>query len=168
MKTVILPGYSPHNLEWADAIAARLPGAEVHHWAHWESGGNMDPRAELTAIQKRIGAGPAHLLAKSVGCRLAAHMVAKVPERIGRVVFCGIPSTGKETQQDFTAALGTLPVDRFLVLQNTNDPYARHAEVAAMLAAIAPDLKVLPRPRDDHHYPYPEDFNQFLKDEQGA
>jgi pimeloyl-ACP methyl ester carboxylesterase len=163
MKTMILPGYSPHNREWAEAIAAGLSQAEVHSWAHWESGGSMDARQELAAILQGIGKGPVHLLAKSVGCRLAARIIVMAPEKIRRVVFCGIPSTRDDAKEDIQAALAALPPGRALVVQNAGDPYAAYAEVAAMFAAIGPGVQVLERPRDDHHYPYPQDFRDFLE-----
>lgn len=163
MKTIILPGYSAHNRAWAEEMAAALPNAEVHPWAHWETGGSLDVKAELAAILKRIGDDRVHLLAKSVGCRMAAHLIAHMPGQIGKAIFCGIPSVSEEAWAGFAAALAALPPERALVIQNAHDPYAGFAEVQHMIRALSPAVQVLERPRRDHHYPYPEDFRAFLE-----
>jgi len=41
MKVIILPGYSPHNKEWACEIKEKLEHdyeVIVHEWKHWEEG----------------------------------------------------------------------------------------------------------------------------------
>ncbi len=164
MKTIILPGYSAHNRDWAEEIARELSNAEVHVWAHWVSGENFDPAAELAAIQARIGERKFNLLAKSVGCRIAARIVTMRPEKIGKLILCGIPTTKSEAVEDFSAALALIPAEKVLVVQNRADPYASFDEVAGMLREIQPAIRILERQRHDHRYPYALDFKSFLGD----
>ena len=166
MRTIILPGYSPHNRDWAEAIAAEISSAEVHAWAHWDSGAQMDPRAELAAIQERIGPDVVNLLAKSVGCRLAARIVLQAPGQLDRVIFCGIPSVAADSRADLAGALARLPADHILVVQNREDPYAPFSEVQGMIAGIDPEVRVVAGEREDHHYPYAEIFREFLTGDQ--
>jgi predicted alpha/beta hydrolase family esterase len=163
MRTIILPGYSAHNRAWADEIAAELAGGEVHDWPHWESGGTFDATRELAAIKNRIGDDTVHLLAKSIGCRIAAQIVLDRAEQIDRLMLCGLPTTQVEAQADFAAALSRLPVKRILVVQNRHDPYASHAEVQNMIQSIHPGVKVVEGDRADHHYPYPKIFREFFE-----
>ena len=165
MRTIILPGYSPRNRDWAEDLAAEIPGAEVHPWAHWNTGAQMDPRAELTAIQERIGADTVNLLAKSVGCRIAARTILHAPAQIEQVIFCGIPSTAADSRADLAAAMARLPADRILVVQNRDDPYARYSAVREMISGIDPGVQVVEGNRADHHYPFPEVFKAFLSGE---
>ena len=162
MRTLILPGYSPRNRDWAEDLAAEIPGAEVHAWAHWDSGSQMDPRAELAAIQARIGPDTVHLLAKSVGCRIAGRVILQAPAQVDRVILCGIPSVNADTHADLAAALARLPSERLLVVQNQADPYAPFSAVQEMLAGIDPAVQVVEGERDDHHYPFPDVFRAFL------
>ncbi|HUF38028.1 MAG TPA: alpha/beta fold hydrolase [Anaerolineales bacterium] len=164
MRTILLPGYSPRNREWAEELAAEIPGAEMHPWPHWETGGTLDAAAELAAIKKRIGADTVNLLAKSVGCRIAARILRSAPEQIHKLVLCGLPSTQVEARADFSAALARLPAERVLVVQNRLDPYATFKEVQAMIQGILPGVRLVEGDRDDHHYPYPEVFRGFLEE----
>jgi predicted alpha/beta hydrolase family esterase len=162
IKTLILPGYSAWNREWAMELAAEIPIAEVHHWRHWETGGTMVASEEFGSIMKRIGEDRVNLLAKSVGCRFAAKIIAQYPEKINNVVFCGIPSTSEEIQLELNQAIRSFPSDQLLVIQNRNDPYASFEDVQKMLPLMDVNISVLERDRDDHHYPYPDEFREFL------
>lgn len=162
MRTIILPGYSPRNRDWAEGLVAEIPGAEMHPWAHWDSGERMDPLSELAAIQARIGADTVNLLAKSVGCRLAARTILQAPGQIDRAIFCGIPNVVADSRADLAGAMARLSADRILVVQNQADPYAPFTAVQEMIAGIDPGVQVIEGDRDDHHYPFPEVFRAFL------
>jgi len=164
MRTIILPGYSPHNREWAGQIAADLKEAEVHPWKHWETGGRMDPSEELKAILRQINVGPVNLLAKSVGCRMAAHATLQHPAAVNQVLLCGIPSIEADTLNDLEKLLNALGTERILVVQNAGDPYVPFQQLSRGFQDRQLAFQVLERPRADHHYPYPEDFKSFLED----
>ena len=164
MKTLILPGYSAHNRDWALEIARELEAAEVHEWAHWKTGGRMDPTQELKAILGKITGRRVNLLAKSVGCRMAARSILQNPAAVEKAVFCGIPSTDRESVEDMQRVAAVMPAGRILVVQNTADPYTPFETIEEIFREINPAIPVQERPRDDHHYPYPEDFKAFLED----
>ena len=166
MRTIILPGYSAHNREWAEELAAEISGAEVHPWPHWDTGGTLDATRELAAIKERIGADTVNLVAKSIGCRMAVRVTLTEPGRIHKLALCGLPTTQVEARADFAAALARLPVERILVVQNRADPYAAFAEVDEMFQTIYPGITVVEGDRDDHHYPFPEIFRGFLEQEE--
>lgn len=162
MKTILLPGYSIRNREWADEIAAKIDGVEVHAWAHWDSGGTLNAARELAAITRRIGENRVSLLAKSVGCRIAVQIVLDRPDQIEQLILCGLPGTQVESRADFDAALRRLPIENILVVQNRNDPYAAFSEVQHMIQSVHPGVRVVAGDREDHHYPYPDLFRDFL------
>lgn len=163
MKTIILPGYSPRNREWADDLAAAIPGAEVHPWPHWNTGGSLDAARELASILRRIGGETVHLLAKSVGCGIALRVVLHDPGRVSRLILCGLPGISAEARAGLAGAAAVLAPERILVVQNRADPYAACAEVKKIVQNLAPGIRVTEGDRDDHHYPYHEIFTAFLE-----
>jgi pimeloyl-ACP methyl ester carboxylesterase len=163
MRTIILPGYSVRNREWAEELAAEITGVEVYAWQHWVTGGTLNASKELAAIKRHIGADTVNLLAKSIGCRMAAQIILDRPERVHKLALCGFPGTQVEARADFAAALSRLPLERILVVQNRLDPYASFAEVQDMIQTIAPGVKMIEGDREDHHYPYPAVFRGFLE-----
>jgi pimeloyl-ACP methyl ester carboxylesterase len=163
MRTIILPGYSHRNREWADEIADEIAGAEVHAWPHWDTGRTLDVAKELAAIKKRVSTDQVNLLAKSIGCRMAAQIVLDRPAQIEKLILCGLPGTQVEARADFAAALARLPVERILVVQNRSDPYAAFTEVRDMIQSVAPGVRVVEGDRNDHHYPFPDVFKGFFE-----
>lgn len=163
MRTIILPGYSLRNREWAEELAAEMTGVEVYAWPHWDTGKTLDVAKELAAIKKHIGADTVNLLAKSIGCRMAAQIILDRPERVHKLVLCGLPGTQVEARADFAAALSRLPLEHILVVQNRSDPYASFAEVQDMIQTISPGVQMIEGKRDDHHYPYPDVFKGFFE-----
>ena len=161
-RTVILPGLSHRNRVWAEEMAAAVPGAEMHPWAHWEHGGHIDPPAEMQALLARIGQDEINLLSKSIGTRMAARLVTQIPAQIGKVICCGVPEAGEVVEAEFEAAFEALPAGQFLFIHNREDPVGEFDEVKVMLQRLASNLNFLERPRADHNYPYPEDFKAFL------
>jgi pimeloyl-ACP methyl ester carboxylesterase len=118
----------------------------------------------LAAIKRRIGKDRVNLLAKSVGCRIAARIILSQPEQVHKLILCGLPTTQVEARADFSAALARLPTERILVVQNRSDPYAGYAGVQDMIQSIHPGVRVVEGDRDDHHYPFPELFKGFLEE----
>ena len=52
MKTIILPGYSPKNKQWADKITDDLKldhGVIPHYWKHWQAG-SMNLKYEVEKV----------------------------------------------------------------------------------------------------------------------
>ena len=73
MKTIILPGYSPHNKEWAEDMKKQMELGHdviVHNWRHWTKG-SFSLKREIEKIKEEIGDEKVNILAKSVGTRVS-------------------------------------------------------------------------------------------------
>ena len=166
MKTIILPGYSPHNKEWALEIKKDLNlGHEilVHEWKHWSDSSSLSLRYEINQILEKVDKDNFNIIAKSVGTRVAMQLLVRIPKQINKVVLCGIPTKGEgETAKKNYAPLADFSPTRILVFQNTKDPFAKYKDIEKFIGSINPKIKIIEKPRSDHHYPYPEDLQKFL------
>lgn len=172
METIILPGYSLRNKEWAESIGERLKlktnntlrdksETIIHHWKHWTEG-SMSVKYEVEKILEEAGADDLNIIAKSVGTMIAMHLLAEIPKQIQKVILCGIPSVGEERRSLFKKVLAGFPAKKIIVFQNEKDPLGSYEEVKKFMAKVNPKIKVIKMPRSDHHYPYPEEFRKFL------
>lgn len=167
MKTIILPGYSLHNKEWAAEIAKNLElktnnPVIVHQWRHWKSGGSLSLKYEIKKILEETADEKFNLIAKSVGTMVAMHLLPKIPEQIDKIILCGIPSVSEERLGLFQEALVNFPSGKIVIFQNIQDPFASFQEVKEFIQKVNLGIKVIEKPRSDHHYPYLEDFWKFL------
>lgn len=164
MLTIILPGYSVRNKEWADGIAKEI-GAEVHYWKHWDKSLSLSLslRNELATILEEIGSDDVNIIAKSVGTMVAMKVLQEIPGQIKKIILCGIPSTSGERLALFKEALADFPTGNIIVFQNENDPLGSYIEVKKFMARVNPKIEVVKMPRADHHYPYPSEFRTRLK-----
>jgi pimeloyl-ACP methyl ester carboxylesterase len=166
MTTLILPGFSPHNQEWAESIKSSLNlGHEiiVHHWRHWTKGGGLALKYELAKIQAEIAGEKINIIAKSVGTYVAAKIVATNPAQIGKIILCGIPSTSDVRENIYKQVFADFPAKKIICFQNEKDPFASFEEVKKFMWGINPQMAVIKKERSDHQYPYPQDFQDFLK-----
>ena len=166
MKTIILPGYSPHNKDWAEDIKAQMDLEHeviVHNWKHWTSGSFL-LKYELEGIIKEVGSEKVNILAKSVGVHVAMNLILKIPSQVNKVIFCGIASIeGDERRSLLQAVLSKIQPDHILCIQNEKDKFVVFEDAEAFYHSVEPRLKVISKPRSDHEYPYPEDFRKFLE-----
>jgi len=172
MKTIVLPGYSLRNKDWALEIKKSLSFRQsvlVHEWRHWQLGGALHPKHEIGKILKEIAlrqaqgkADKVNLIAKSVGTMVAVYLLAEIPDQINKIVLCGIPSVSEERKNLFTAYLADFPVEKIIVFQNTKDPFASFNEVKKFMNNVNPEIKVVEKERSDHNYPYFAEFNEFI------
>lgn len=166
--TLILPGYSIANKEWAKEVARRLESKEqtalVHYWEHWAKGGSFRLKSEIDNILAEVGNKElANIIAKSVGTLVAAQVVSRIPEKIGKVILCGIPSVSEERLKVFQKAFKNFHFENVIVFQNKGDPLCSFADVKKFMALVNPNVKVVSKPRSDHNYPYFEDFQEFFE-----
>lgn len=85
IKTIILPGYSPKNKEWADEISEKLNlGHEiiVHNWKHWKDGGSLSIKYELGKIKEELGDEKFNIIGKSVGARITIRVVSELRKQV--------------------------------------------------------------------------------------
>lgn len=167
MKTVILPGYSPSNYDWALEIKKDLNlnhDVLVHQWPHWSEGSFSLPR-EIKALLAIIGEEKVNIIAKSVGTRVAMTLVPKIPKQINKVILCGIPTKGKtETaKRTYSMGLSALSPIQVIVFQNRSDPFANYEVIKKFIGSINPKIRMVEKPRSDHHYPYSTEFQKFLE-----
>ena len=178
MKTIILPGYSPHNKDWALEIKKELKlgnNVLVHEWRHWKSPSlSLSLRYELSEILRKTGKDKVNIIAKSVGTRIAMYLIAKIPNQINKVILCGIPTKAesKTVNKIYTSGLSLLSPSQVIIFQNTNDPFASYSDIKKFIGKLNPkinkfvssEIKVIEKPGSDHHYPYSLDFLKFLKE----
>jgi predicted alpha/beta hydrolase family esterase len=167
MKTLILPGYSLHNKDWAEEIASQLKTLnqkiQVHNWKHWTEG-SFSVKSELERILEEIKNEKVNILAKSVGVYVALKLIPQIPSQVNKVILCGIASVVAEDRKALVeTALSKIPLQNILCIQNEFDKYVKYADAEMFYHSVEPKLVVLSKPRSDHDYPYPEDFKNFLE-----
>ena len=165
MKTIILPGYSPRNKDWALEVKKNLSSTKdvlVHEWEHWQ-GGTMSVKKELERIISEAGNGDLNIVAKSVGTRVAMQLLLRKTNRLDKIILCGIPSVSEENAEVFRRALENFPAEKIIVFQNQKDPFATYEEVKEFMGKVNPEIKVIQKPASTHDYPYFPDFSAFLK-----
>lgn len=169
MKTIILPGFSIKNKNWAEDCKKRLDPlfpTEVHYWKHWETGSAESDwiEKEVEKIIKEIGDDKANIIAKSIGTFVTTIVLNKIPTSVNKLVLCGIPvnDLGKEDIEVYKV-LSNFPAKNLLSIQNENDNHGSYLEVKKLLDGIIPHVRLVSKPRSDHEYYYFEDVLDFLK-----
>jgi pimeloyl-ACP methyl ester carboxylesterase len=174
MRTFILPGFSLKNRDWAyqikEALVSKLP-VEVVEWEHWNSG-NTDfaswaewLKRETSRVLNQIGEEKVNILAKSAGTLVAMNVLKTKPSLINKLLLCGIPirdvSEGDKVMYEM---LKNFSGDKVICIQNENDNHGNFREVKEFLDSINPEIEIVSKPRDDHEYPYPDEFMKFLSE----
>ncbi len=180
MKTIILPGYSIKNKEWAYEVKKRLShkyNVIVHEWEHWEDGSStseqilsskqslkaakhLDVKREVERILKKIKCTDdgINIIAKSIGTKVAMSLIPVIKAHLGKVILCGIPID----PLGYRKGLKIIGSGNLLVIQNHNDPFMSYNAIKTYLMLMDKNIKVIQKPSDTHDYPYYEDFADFL------
>ena len=170
MVTIILPGYSSSNREWLEAMAKGIGGdSEIRpiYWAHWSDPlKKFDPKSKADLLDGISGKRVVNIIAKSIGTLAASYLIQKSPQKIGKVIFCGIPlgNLNEENKEVIKNALKKIPPSNFICFQNDEDPYGGIDSVRSLISEFGNNLKVVKKQRSDHEYFYLEDFKRFLLD----
>ena len=168
MKTIILPGYSPHNKDWAEDMKTQMRLGHdviVHNWKHWVKG-SFSYKRELDNVLEKIGDEKVNIIAKSIGTRVALGVTEVIYGQINRMILCGLPGVSRIDVLQFNMfkkSLNLLLPERVLIIQNENDPFGSFEKVSKFVGKINPGIKVVSKPGSDHNYPYPGDFKDFLE-----
>jgi predicted alpha/beta hydrolase family esterase len=167
MKIIILPGYSVRNREWGYEVKDGLKdhGVYVHEWRHWKDKSlSLSLKYEKEQILERIGKERINIIAKSVGTRVAMHLMSQVLSQVNKLILCGIPTRGKSeaAMKTYTKGFSYLKPDQVICFQNKKDPLASYSDIEKFIHSINSTIKIIEMPRSDHHYPYTEDFKRFL------
>jgi hypothetical protein len=96
---------------------------------------------------------------------VASFIIEKIPEKINKVIFCGIPLANltEPDKEQLKTALKKFPTEKIKCFQNIDDPYSGYEEVKNFLADINSGIEIISKERNDHHYPYYSEFRSFLK-----
>lgn len=174
MKTLIFPGFSLKNKDWAYEMKKSLDSklsTEVVEWEHWTSG-NTDFASwsewlekETPRVLKQIGDGQVNVLAKSIGTLVIMNILKMKPNLINKLFICGIPLNDiKENDKLLYKILNYFPGEKIICIQNENDNHGSFSEAKKFLNSINSNIKIISKPRDDHDYPYSEEFINFLSE----
>lgn len=166
MITFILPGYSSRNREWADEVAENLKlEGQIRpvYWDHWKNESKtLNPKEKKDLIVRHSKGQKINIIAKSVGTLVAALIAKEIPDNMGKIILCGIPTVSDERLKIFKEAFGSFPPEKVVCYQNEKDPFATSSEVEKFISKVNLKIQVAKMPRSDHHYPYFEEFQLFL------
>lgn len=177
MITIILPGYSKENREWAEEVKEKINldhDIVIHKWQHWPtarraSGSESQTTSFSVAREKKrildkVGDRKINIIAKSVGTRVLMHLLPKIHGRIGKVILCGIPTKfeSDKTKNLYKKGLTLLSSAQVVVFQNVSDPLANYSVIEKFIHSVNPKIEVIKMPRSDHHYPYHDEFKSML------
>jgi pimeloyl-ACP methyl ester carboxylesterase len=168
MVTVVLPGYSSHNKEWLEETVKRVNmGGEIRpiYWGHWsDPSKQFDPQEKARLIDNVAGKRMVDIIAKSIGTLVASYIIQESPEKIRKVIFCGLPLNGmaEEGKEVIKAALKLIPPQDIICFHNEEDPVGGLNQVKKFLSEINPNINLTVKPRTDHEYPYFDEFRDFL------
>lgn len=170
MKTLILPGFSPKNKEWALDTKSYLDKmneeVEVIAWKHWEQGSTEEGWIEREAdrILNSISGVSVNIIAKSIGTVVTMVILKSHPELINKLILCGIPLRDLQVQDKvYYEPLKVFPAHSLLCLQNEADNHGGYREVLEFVHSLNPSIHIKSCARTDHEYPYPEIFTSFLQ-----
>ncbi len=171
MKTIILPGFSVHNREWAQQAKEALSSfgdVVIHEWRHWHTNNQQNSFVE-DETQRILGLfenEPVSILAKSIGTYFAMKVVKTMKSEVYKIILCGIalsPRDMSEEERGEFSVLSEISPDKVICFQNQNDPHGGYESARKMIWDVNSGIKVVQKLRDDHEYPYFEDFRKFLE-----
>jgi predicted alpha/beta hydrolase family esterase len=168
MSIEILPGFSPHNEEWAINIQRELKNlgpVTVVRWPHWDSKTTEKNWIEKEAnkIINRIGNSKITIIAKSIGTLVAMEILKNKSVNVDKLILCGVPIEDfQEDDEDRFKILRNIDANKIIVFQNEKDPHGKPDQVRGLINQANPNIKIEPKPRSDHEYPYSTDFIAFI------
>ena len=162
MRTIILPGYSIHNKDWAYEVKKQLElsnvNAEVYEWKHWQ-GGKMNLYEEVKNIKDTIGQDDVNILAKSVGTKVFMKLLSGIKLHLNKVILCGIPFD----PVGYLSGINMLGAEKLIIIQNSQDPFMPYSVINKFVKIINKEIRVVRKEAENHNYPYYDDFINFLK-----
>lgn len=168
MVTFVLPGGSIYNKKWTEDTAREIKlDHEVRpvFWNHWDDPSKtFDPKEKVRLIIDVARQNQINIIAKSIGTLVASYIIEQVPNNVQKVIFCGLPinDISESDKEVYVQALKKFPVDHVLCFQNTNDPHGTIDQIKDFLFKINPKIKIIEKDRNNHEYPYFDEFRGFL------
>ena len=168
MVTMILPGGSVHNKEWLEETARTINvEGEIRaiYWDHWsEPEKKFDAKEKARLINDIAGVRSTDIIAKSIGTLVAAYMIFKSPDKIHKVILCGIPlnDLSEGEKETLKSALKLIPPKNIVCFQNEEDPHGSFEQAKAFILGVNSEIKIIIKDRNDHEYPYQDEYRKFL------
>jgi hypothetical protein len=95
---------------------------------------------------------------------VAMNLIPIISDQVEKVILCGIAGVSGENRRNLLKkVVETVPVEKILCIQNAKDRFVPYQEAVKFYHETSPKLKVIEKPRSDHHYPFSEDFINFLR-----
>src|SRR5260221_14414901 len=92
MKTIIIPGYSHKNKEWAEEVHKNGPDSFVYEYRHWsDPAARFKSKDEALSVVGKVGESKVNIIAKSIGSLVGVISLKQIKDKINKIVFCGIP-----------------------------------------------------------------------------
>ncbi len=163
MKTIIVPGYSHKNKDWAEEVLKQIPESEIYEWKHWSDiNVRFNAKEEAQNIKNRVGDEPVNIIAKSIGTLVVSILLKNL--KVEKIIFCGIPINDINEDDKWNyKVLSDVDANKVIVFQNTDDEHGSFVEVRKFLSQINPNIKIVEKPGKTHDYPYFEEFKEFLE-----
>ncbi|CAN5290230.1 hypothetical protein BH10PAT1_BH10PAT1_2320 [soil metagenome] len=166
MKTIVLPGYSTKNKEWAENVKKELPGIDIEiiEWQHWSNPQiKWNARNEAARIVEKFGQEKFNVIAKSLGTLVFAKLLSNNYQIVNKAILCGIPINDMdENDKSEYKTFSDLVSENAIVFQNSEDGHGNFESVRRFLSQYNPNIKIVEKPGSTHDYPYFEDFKEFL------
>lgn len=168
MKTIILPGYSPINKEWAEETKENIKSTgdvDVIYWDHWTTGFSEGGWIDSVVDQliSKYTEEKINIIAKSIGTVVALKLLERDHSLVNKLLLCGIPLTDiTEGDINHYQSLKYLSLENILCIQNQYDPHGNFQEAERLIRSVDENINIISMPRDDHHYPYYNEFIKFL------
>lgn len=167
MLTLVLPGGSAKNKEWAQKTAQGLDLGHIVRpvlWEHWDNPDMpFDPKDKAGELLEVAMDDSLNIVAKSIGTLVAVYILQDNPDRIKKLILCGIPLHDlSESDLKNYEVLKNFPTEKIVCFQNADDPHASYIEVEKFLKEINPKIKIISKSRNDHDYPFYSEFQGFL------
>lgn len=164
MKTIIIPGYSHKNKEWAEETAKNIPDSFIYEFRHWsDPTARFKAKDEALSIVTKVGEDTVNIVAKSIGSLVAVIALKKIKEKVNKIIFCGIPVEDiSEDEKWEYKVLSDFDPSKIIVYQNSEDFHGSFETVRKFLSLINPNIKIVEKPGSTHDYPFYEEFKNFL------
>lgn len=168
MVTLIIPGYSSHNKPWLEETVSNIRSdGEIRpiYWGHWtDESIKFDAKTKADLLDGVSGKRVVDIIAKSIGTLVAVHLIEKSPEKIRKVILCGIPlnDLSEKDKEIYKNALRKISPSSILVIQNDEDPHGGAESLKGLLSEFGNDIEIITKERADHEYFYQSDFDKFL------
>lgn len=166
MNALVLPGYSPHNSDWAYEVKKSLDpqfNVVVHEWSHWkDSLKAFSVKNEIgLIISKTNEINSLNVIAKSIGTLVCMHLLDNLI--INKVILCGIPLNDIQNE-DKTAydKLSSVNPNMVIIFQNNEDPHGNFSEIHTFIGRINSKIVVVNKKTVTHDYPYYKEFVEFF------